>query len=129
MFSEQDILAIRILNGLPVLTTVINTKLRAKNLELLVCTTCSSPVVVCWCVWTGYPRFVINNTPYAPFAPFLPTAADTLPSLLPPGPSATSGAGPPHCHRIYELQKGSTGTSCLPLWTSLSVCLSVYLSV
>ena len=64
------------------------------------------PFAACVCVWTGYPRFVINNTPYTPFAPFVPTAADTLPSLLPPGPSATSGAAPAHCHRIYELQKG-----------------------
>ncbi|KAL8599647.1 hypothetical protein ACOMHN_053824 [Nucella lapillus] len=51
----------------------------------------------------GYPRFVINN--YAPFAPFLPTAADTLPTLLPPGPGVPQGADPAHYHRIYELQK------------------------
>ncbi|XP_025091338.1 serine-rich adhesin for platelets-like isoform X3 [Pomacea canaliculata] len=59
----------------------------------------------------GYPRFFINNNPYSPFGPFMSTA-DTLPALLPPGPSthggavaAPSQAHAAHCHRIYELQK------------------------
>ncbi|KAK7506655.1 hypothetical protein BaRGS_00002130, partial [Batillaria attramentaria] len=56
---------------------------------------------------SSYPRFVINSNPFtSAFGPFLPTA-DSMPPLLPPAPAGPSAADAAHCHRIYELQKGS----------------------